>query len=88
MKSLENKILLFDNWSKPWTFKKSIEDTLNKNELNLFKEICIKAGDFQLWNYSDLLVGCSMCERFLKDRYELSDEAITNIVRALSYEWK
>ena len=88
MKALENKILRFDNWSQPWTFKKSIEDTLNEKELNLFKEIYVKAGNVQLWNYSDLLVGCSKCERFLKDNYNLSEKAISNIVRALSYEWK
>lgn len=88
MKALENKILQFDNWSQPWTFKKTIEDTLNENELNLFKEICVKAGNVQLWNYSNLLVGCSNSERFLKENYNLSEKTIVNIVRALSYEWK
>ncbi len=39
MKSLENKILNFNNWSQPWAFKKTVEQGLNEEELTLFKEI-------------------------------------------------
>ena len=88
MKTLENKISRFDNWSQPWTFKKAIEQTLNNDELNLFQEIWLKAGAFELWNYSDLSLGCKTSQKFLENNYQLSDKAISNIVRGLSYEWK
>ncbi|MFX0558685.1 hypothetical protein ACOCEA_17945 [Maribacter sp. CXY002] len=88
MKTLENKILRFDNWSQPWTFKESIEQTLNESELTLFREIWLKAGNFELWNHSDLILGCKASQKFLEDNYSLSDKAIANVVRGLSYEWK
>ena len=37
MNNLEEKILSFDNWAKPWTFREFItnDKALNENELNL-----------------------------------------------------
>lgn len=88
MKTLDIKISRFDNWSQPWTFKNSVEQTLNDKELNLFHEMWLKAGVFELWNYSDLTIGCKASQKFLEANYSLSEKAIANIVRGLSYEWK
>ena len=90
MKILEDKILRFDNWSQPWTFYEFVSKNkkLTKTELNLFNEIWVKAGDFELWNNGDILLNCKTSQAFIEKNYGLTNEAITNIVRALSYEWK
>ncbi|UQB69982.1 hypothetical protein [Epilithonimonas zeae] len=90
MKTLENRILSFDNWEQPWTFCEFVfqDKTLNYNELNLFNEIWTKGGAFELWNDYDLVLGCKASHSFIADNYNLADKAIANIVRALSYEWK
>ncbi|MEO5911761.1 MAG: hypothetical protein ABIP95_12800 [Pelobium sp.] len=90
MKMLENKILSFENWSRPWTFHDFVmeDKTLTKNELNLFSEIWIKASDFELWNESDLILGSKASEKVIKKNYYLTTQAIANIVRAISYQWK
>ena len=90
MKALEKKILDFDNWTQPWTFHEYVsnDSTLPESELSLFMEIWIKAGDFELWNNTDLILGCKTSHTFIAKRYNLSDKAIANIVRALSYDWK
>lgn len=90
MNNLEEKILSFDNWPKPWTFREFItnDKALNENELNLFNEIWVKAGEAELWKNYDLVLGCKVSHRFISENYNLDDKAIANIVRALSYEWK
>lgn len=90
MKTLEDKILNFDNWAQPWTFHEFVSNdkTLTEPELSLFNEIWTKAGDFELWNNSDLILGCKASQTFISKNYNLKDTTITNIVRALSYQWK
>ena len=90
MKTLEDKILNFDNWSQPWTFHEfvSSDKTLAEPEISLFYEIWTKAGDFELWNNSDLILACKASHSFIAKHYKLTDKAIASIVRALSYEWK
>lgn len=88
MKTLEDKIMQFDDWSKPWTFKKSVEESLTASELNLFKEMWLKAGSFELWNNSDLKSASETSQKYLKEHYSLSAQAIANMIRALAYEWQ
>jgi hypothetical protein len=90
MKTLEDKILSFNNWSKPWTFHEfvSSDKTLTDSELILFNEIWTKAGDFEWWNNSDLILGCKASHTFISKNYKLKDATIDNVVRALSYQWK
>lgn len=90
MKTLEDKILSFDNWAQPWTFFEFVtsDKTLNEHDLNLFKEIYAKGGAYELWNGFDLILGCKTSHSFIAENYKLTDQAIANIVRALSYEWK
>ena len=90
MKTLEDIILHFDNWTQPWTFHEfvSTNKILNKTELELFDEIWAKAGDIELWNNADLILGCKATQIFIAENYDLSDKAIAYIVRALTYQWK
>ena len=90
METLENKIISFQNWSLPWTFYDFIisDKTLNESELNLFKEIWNTASDFELWNERDLTLGCEASRKYVTKNYNLSDIAVANIIRAISYQWK
>lgn len=90
MKTLEDKILSFDNWTNPWTFHEFISNdkTLTEPELSLFYEIWTKAGNFALWNNSDLNLDCKASQTFISKNYNLKDTTIANIVQALSYQWK
>lgn len=90
MKTLEDKILSFDNWEQPWTFHEFVtnDKTLNESELKLFEEIWTKAGARELWNDYDLVLGCKASHSFIAENYNLADKAVAFIVRALSYDWK
>ncbi|MDP1815362.1 MAG: hypothetical protein Q8K92_13015 [Leadbetterella sp.] len=90
MKSLEIKILEFDNWSQPWTFYEfvSSEKSLNISDLNLFNEVWTKAGAYEFWNNADLIQCCKASQTYISENYQLKNNVIRNIVRALSYRWK
>ena len=88
--ALEREILKFDNWSQPWIFYKTVIENLDNrvSEIDLFIEIWNKASDINLWNYSDLAIGCKTSQIFIKEYYKLKDEVSAKIVKAISYEWK
>ena len=90
MKRLEVKILEFDNWSQPWTFYGfvSSEKSLNISDLNLFNEVWTNAGAYEFWNNTDLIQSCKASQTYISENYQLQNNVITNIVRALSYQWK
>jgi hypothetical protein len=90
MKDLQTTILSFDNWAQPWKF---YEFVINDKELiftdvELFKEVWNRASDFKFWNFNDLTLGCKASHKFIMDNYDLADEAVVAIVRAISYQWK
>lgn len=88
--TLEDKILSFDNWTRPWTFHEFIssDKTLTPQELKLFNEIWTRAGRFELWNNSDLVLCTKVSQAFILEEYNIADKATAIIVRALSYQWK
>ena len=90
MKDLQSTILSFDNWTQPWTFYEFIssDKELMLTDLELFKEIWTNANDFELWNFSDLTLGCKASHKFIKDNFSLTNETVAKIVRAISYQWK
>ncbi|MDQ6845811.1 MAG: hypothetical protein M3Z92_15950 [Bacteroidota bacterium] len=90
METLERIIATFDKWAHPWTFYNFVldNDQLDEKNKSAFREIWTRAGDYELWNFSDLLLGCKTAEQFLKKNYPLTDDTIRSIVRALSYQWK
>lgn len=88
MENIENVILSFKS-SYPWEFYKYVMTSeLNQEEKNLFNEIWTKAGDFELWNFSDLILACKSSQSFIRENYKLSEEAIAKVVNAISYSWK
>ncbi len=90
MKTLEEKIIEFDNWSHPWKFHECIisDKTLSEAELQLFEEIWKRAGNFKFWDNADLSLCAQKSRTFIAENYELADQSVANIVRALSYQWK
>lgn len=88
MTNLEAKILAFDDWTKPYTFFKTIAEKLPEDELALFQEIWEKASDREIWRIHDLILACKITQTFVRDTYGLDDNAIARIVRAISYDWK
>jgi len=90
MTNLENVILSFDQWSCPWTFYEFVlkNPLLDENSKLLFEKIWKEAGDFELWNYSDLVLSCKISQNFIRKNYNLDEEATAYIVRGLSYQWR
>ena len=88
--SLNNIILLFDNWSQPWTFKTFIinNTALNDDAKQLFELILATASDSNNWKDVDLILGCKITQNRLTKSFPLSEDAVAAIVRAASYEWR
>ncbi|AWG24758.1 hypothetical protein [Flavobacterium kingsejongi] len=87
MEHLENTILAFDHWENPWTFQKFVLSHLDTDNRNVFNHYWTIATAAELWNHSDLILGCKACHKQLRKQTPLSDAAIAAIVRAVSYEW-
>ncbi|MCA6437617.1 MAG: hypothetical protein IM600_17185 [Bacteroidetes bacterium] len=90
MKDLEKVILSFNNWSYPWKFQEFVltSDKLSESDKEIFKDIWLKAGDIEIWNDCDLILACKACHFYIKNNYELSDNVVGLITRALSYSWR
>lgn len=90
MKNLENTILSFDNWLQPWTFCETIlkSNALSVDESKKFEELWNKVSGVEFWRDYDLVLSCKASHSFIRENYELSDNAIAKIVRALSYNYR
>lgn len=90
MQEIERIVTSFNNWSQPWAFYKFVNgnSSLTTAQKIIFMDLYKKAGDFKIWDFKDIKMGCANCKSYLKENYPLSDSAIDNITRALSYEWK
>jgi len=90
MKKLAQVILSFDNWTQPGTLYNFVLDSelLDENTKLIFREMWEKANSFDIWKFSDLILSCKASQKLLADNYYLEDNAIANIVRAISYQWK
>jgi hypothetical protein len=90
MTDLEKVISTFDNWGCPWEFQEFVlsSDKLSESDKETFKDIWTKASDSEIWQYSDLVLGCKACHKYIKDNYSLSDEATSLITHAISYGWR
>lgn len=90
MTVLETIIISYDDWRHPWKFNEFVtgHKELSLPEIELFNEIYNKAGDINFWN-RDTFESCSQaCDEFIKTHYNITDDAASAIVRALSYQWK
>jgi hypothetical protein len=90
MTDLEKVILTFDNWGQPWKFQEFVlaSTQLSENDKEIFKDIWTKAGDIEIWNDCDLVLGCKACHNYIKENYNISDNVIGLITLGLSYSWK
>ena len=90
LKNLENIILSFENWSQPWTFKETIskDPELSVDEAKIFDEIWTKTSSTEFWKDLDLVLSCKATQSFIRNNYNLSDDAIAKIVRALSFNYR
>lgn len=88
MKNLEKVIINFDNWSNPLLFKELIleDTTLSSDEVESFKDLWSKADDPLIWKDLDEILACKASQHLIRENYELSDEAIAKIVRALAFK--
>ncbi len=90
MKSIKLIIENFTDWGKPWTFYEYVINNSNVSEIERikFSKIYNEASKFELWNFSDLIVGVENSSKFLKENTSLSEKAIKQIVNAIAYEWR
>ncbi len=88
MTNLETTIIAFKDWSKPYEFFKNVSEKLSGEELALFQEIWQKASDAEIWRVHDLILACKIAHTFIRNNYDLHDNAIGPIVRAISYQWR
>jgi hypothetical protein len=90
MKNLEDTILTFENWSQPWNFRETIlkSSELTDEESTIFDQLWDKVSGLEFWRDYDLVLSCKASHSFIRENYELSDEAIAKIVRALSYNYR
>lgn len=90
MKPLEAAILSFDSWSLPWTFFSFVinNHSLTNKDKELFRSIWLTAIDSENWKNSNLEKGSKLTESRLKQLYKLTDNTVSNIIRAASYQWK
>ena len=90
MENLETIISAFNNWSQPWNFYSFVKSNVQLTdwEKEKFEEVWETAMDSTNWKDADLILCCKMTQNKLKKMYNLSDDTIGKIVRAVSYDWK
>ncbi|MES2811298.1 MAG: hypothetical protein V4670_02405 [Bacteroidota bacterium] len=90
MKNITLIIESFTDLGRPWTFYEYVINNSNvsEEEKNDFSKIYNEAAKFELWNFSDLTLGCENSKTFLKANTNFSEKAIMQIVNAIAYEWR
>lgn len=88
MTKIETAIITFNDWSKPYTFFKTVSEKLSGDDLILFQDIWQKANDPEVWSVHDIILSCKITQTFIVNNYGLEEHATTQIVRAITYDWK
>lgn len=90
MKQLEIAITSFDNWSQPWTFHDFIlkKEKIAENEKESFISMWALANESTNWQEKNFELCFKLIHDKLKELYGLNDAAISNVIRAASYEWR
>ena len=84
-------ISTFRDWSAPWTFERSIRETIGSHseEKKLFEELVLEASRADHWQTVDLGLGCKIAHAETKKIFpNVEDVVIASIVRAVSYDWR
>ena len=88
MTNLETTILNIKSLEKPYDFFKNVSEKLSAEELALFQDIWEKASDVEIWRVHDLILACKIAHTFIRNNYDLDENAIGPIVGAISYQWR
>jgi hypothetical protein len=87
--SINEAILSFTNWDRPWEFEDAVRSLLNENDMILFDAAWAAALDERNWRDSDLVRCGEIAHARVRDTFPmLHEEAIDGIVRGASYQWK
>jgi hypothetical protein len=89
LKKIEEIIFTFETWNMPWKFESYISHQLqNENTLALFKNIWKVAADYKNWSSYDFCTGEAITLNLLKERFDLTENACNQIIKAVTYEWR
>ena len=89
LNEIEETVLTFQTWNMPWKFESYIAHQLqNENALKLFKNIWKIAADYKNWSKYDLRTGEIITLNLLKERFDLTENACNQIIKAVTYEWR
>lgn len=89
LKKIEETVLTFQTWNIPWKFESYISHHLkNENASTLFKSIWKVAADYKNWSQYDLCTGETITLNLLKERFDLTETACQQIIKAVTYEWR
>jgi hypothetical protein len=87
-----NEVLTgYSAWDRPWEFPTHIQKhlDLSSTDKDKFSNIWKAATDATHWQSSDIVLGCKSVQSSLSVLFPyLNEEAIGNIVRAVSYQWR
>jgi hypothetical protein len=87
-----NEVLVdYSAWDHPWELHAHIQAhrELSSTEKEAFLHIWAAAIDATHWQSSDMVIACKSVQSSLRNKFlYLSEEAIGNIVRAASYQWR
>lgn len=86
---LNKAIVEFSEWSRPWRFEPSVSSRLTPELKRHFAEIIRVSSKPSRWVDSDIMSSCKEIEELLQEEFpELQEEAISAVVRAVSYQWR
>ncbi|MFD0942148.1 hypothetical protein [Pedobacter boryungensis] len=88
LKKIEETVLTFQTWHMPWKFESYISHHLENDALTLFKNIWKVAADYKNWSKYDLCLGEEITLNLLKERFDLTEIACKQIIKAVVYEWR
>lgn len=91
MRPLNDIIVSYPTWERPWGFDQWVIDAIGTNEADrtLFEAARSEAGHARHWTEGDLAQCARRAEMAVRARFpELSDDAARAIVNAAAYQWR
>ena len=90
MKTLDDVILSFDDWTHPWTFNEFVinSTSLTAQDKSYFNQIWTAAVDSHNWKNADLGLCSEIARNRLIKEFSIVDKVTENIVRAAAYQWR
>jgi hypothetical protein len=88
---VNNVLGKFRDWAQPWTYRQATlaEQALSQAEIQLVNEIWAEVNDAKYWVAPSLKTGSELAREGLRTLYPwLDNDAVENLIRGASYEWK